>query len=316
MSSSCLYSVFRRWRSQRASGWTAGCAPRSGRIPAGGDAAVDADGGIELHDRAGHDAVESIDGGQPPEHGLVVHAAVHVDAGELAILRQMDFIPALDALLDDKAGGVVGIGLAQADEIPAIDQGDAGHHADAPPVKDGAVVAEEHHQESDEEQPDHRDGHIDPEAVGMHHEAEFNFPGFRVGVPAFGHQADEQGEGCCDAESPAERPFPVDGLLFGLLKAEHCCKHQHKHQHVVPAGIIDPVEKLEHGVEAGDNGAEKEDDEHPPQPVGVLAGLEIGDSARTAEHRAARPTWRPICCPNRGRNFPGRGCPAGRRRNG
>ena len=105
----------------------------------------------------------------------------------------------------------------------------------------------------------------------MLHQSVGDFAGLLVRVPALGHEPDEQREGGGDAEGPAEGPLPFHRLAFRLLEAGHRGQHQDKHHHVVPPGVIYPVEQLEHGIEPGDNRAEEADNQHPPQPVAVLA---------------------------------------------
>ena len=69
----------------------------------------------------------------------------------------------------------------------------------------------------------------------------------------------------------------VESVVYG--------EDEDEDHHIVPPGVISPVKKLEHGIEAGNDGAEKADNQHAAQPVAVFARLEIGDGARAAEYR-------------------------------
>ena len=101
---------------------------------------------------------------------------------------------------------------------------------------------QQHDQQAGQQQPHHGDGHIDPKAPHIVHQAELELAGFLIRRPAFGHKADEQHEKAGDAEGPAEGALPFHRPFLLLIEAGHGRQHQHEHQHIIPAGVVHPVE--------------------------------------------------------------------------
>ena len=102
-------------------------------VRAGRHVALDADRGIKFHHRAGHNAVERLDGGHLEKHRLVVHAVIHVDPAIARVNPQV--FPAVERIGDHMDVVVAALRLAERDKIQGIHHRDDRHAAHAVPRK-------------------------------------------------------------------------------------------------------------------------------------------------------------------------------------
>ena len=243
--------------------------------------------------------MERLDGGNLPEHRLVVHAVEHIDAAVRRV-GQGDILPAVEAVRDDMLVRVVALRLAERDEKGGVHHGDESRTADGVPQEFPLAAAHPLEDNREQQKAQKRNGHIAPEARRVVLKAEgdaFRAVGVLRSLP---HQADRKRDAQRDAERPAQGAAPV-GLR--AVHRQHGRQAHHQGEHVVPAGIIARVEELEGRVEDRHKGHEKQNGQEGAQPV-LPAPLQKADDARHAEQRQPRAEGSPFCLAVRGKVRP------------
>ena len=270
-----------------------------GRGGPGGHVPLHADGVVKLHQRAGHHAVEGLDGGDFPEHAGVVQGLVKVRAALLQV-RQVDVLSTVEGIGDQMVPGVLRLGLAQGDEEDGVEHRDQGDPDEGGAEKGFLVLAAEADQVHHPRQGDQGDGHIAPEAGGVVLQAKGDRL-LAVGGLQGGHKADDHRNGQGDDQTPGDGALPVDALVF---QGQHRGHGHHQGEHVVPPGVKGAVHHLEGGVQEGHHRHEEQNPQQLFQPV-LAPQLQPANHSRHAKEGQPRPQRGPLRAGVRGEIGPG-----------